>query len=400
MTIDRTTHQTTTSERVNALVEQYMELARCGTAPSIAEFVQLHPEHAAELHDLLETVLVVNQLGPQNQQNNSSDDFPEIADYQLLRIAGRGGMGVVYEAIQESLDRRVALKILPASVLHNRLARERFQLEARTAAKLHHTNIVPVYEVGEYNGHCFYSMQFIEGDTLDMVVKKLREIRQLTRRDQRTRHDLLTSDLQESQRAGRVHSIALSLDALDLTVENTSPEMYASETPQAMIDTRPLVADPSTSLASGSDTRPFFLNVARIGSQAAAAMHYVHMHGIVHRDIKPSNLMLDVSGHVWITDFGLAKLSDVDDLTRTGDVVGTLRYMSPERFSGKCDGRSDIYSLGVTLYEIIALQAPFLSSDRVELIEQVKQGSCAQVADPQSTRTLRPADDHFEIDGA
>ena len=271
MTIDPTTRRTQYEQLRQRAGGSVSEVGRGGTAPSIAEYAKLHSEHAAELMAVLETVLVVNQLGPQNQENNSSDDFPEIADYQLLRIAGRGGMGIVYEAIQISLDRRVALKVLPDSLLQNRLARERFQLEAHTAAKLHHTNIVPVYEVGEHNGHCFYSMQFIEGDTLDTVVKKLRQIRQLTRRDQRTRHDLLRSDLQKSQTADRAHSIALSLDASDLTVENSSPETNASETPQAMIDTRPLVADPSTSLASGSDTRPFSLNVARIGSQAAVA---------------------------------------------------------------------------------------------------------------------------------
>lgn len=359
------------SECVNALVEEYMDLQRQGTVLSINEFVSQHPEHAAELHQLLETVLVVNQLGPQ-PESRATGDFPEIADYQLLRIAGRGGMGVVYEAIQISLERRVAVKILPNSLLHKGHARERFQLEARTAAKLHHTNIVPVFEVGEHNGHCFYAMQFIEGETLDTVVDRLREIRRITAEDKElglaspARRQLAATTVQ-------AQSIALSLDATELRAQRAGRETGGS--PQAIVDTKLSHTDQTSTASYRSDARPFFLNVAQLGRQAASALHYAHEHGIVHRDVKPSNLILDLSGHLWISDFGLAKLTDVDDLTQAGDVVGTLRYMSPERFYGKCDGRSDIYSLGVTLYELIALRPPFQASDRAELVEQIKEGN-------------------------
>lgn len=362
--------QSSHSELINELIEDYLEQAGAGTAPSLTEYVKLHPQYADELMAVLETVQVVNQLAPQVQTQSTTEDFPEIEDYHLLRVAGRGGMGVVYEAIQVSLDRRVALKVLPNSVLQNHLARERFQLEARTAAKLHHSNIVPVYEVGEHGGHCFYAMQFIEGDPLDAVVRKLRGIPLLTRPDNQLAPAAHGNDTSNDQ---RIESIALLLNSTGFTAPRDSTEPRLSEKPQALLDTNPIAADASSSIVSQGDKRPFFVNVAQIGCQAAEALHYAHEHGIVHRDIKPSNLILDTCGHLWITDFGLAKLNDTSGLTRVGDVVGTLRYIAPERFSGKCDGRSDIYSLGVTLFELIALQAPFESVDRLELIEQIKQ---------------------------
>src|SRR5262249_58238509 len=112
-------------------------------------------------------------------------------------------------------------------------------------------------------------------------------------------------------------------------------------------------------------------SVAQIGRQAAQGLAYAHARGIVHRDIKPSNLLLDHAGVVWIADFGLAKAGD-DGLTATGDVLGTLRYMAPERFRGEGDARADIYALGLTLYELLALRPAFDSADRLKLIEQVK----------------------------
>src|SRR5262249_10556634 len=116
----------------------------------------------------------------------------------------------------------------------------------------------------------------------------------------------------------------------------------------------------------------FFRSVARIGVQVAEALAYAHSQGILHRDIKPSNLLLDTQGTVWITDFGLAKTeTDGENLTHTGDVVGTLRYLAPERFSGKSDVRADVYSLGLTLYELLTLRPAFDQGDRNKLVKQV-----------------------------
>ena len=111
--------------------------------------------------------------------------------------------------------------------------------------------------------------------------------------------------------------------------------------------------------------------MAQIGRQAAQGLAYAHARGIIHRDVKPSNLLLDSSGVVWIADFGLAKADD-DGLTATGDILGTIRYMSPERFRGEGDARSDVYALGLTLYELLTLRPGFESSDRLQMIEQIK----------------------------
>src|SRR5262249_39756338 len=119
--------------------------------------------------------------------------------------------------------------------------------------------------------------------------------------------------------------------------------------------------------------RRFALGVARIGVQVAEALAYAHGQSILHRDIKPSNLLLDRDGNVWVTDFGLAKAVGAEDLTHTGDVVGTLRYMAPERFQGEGDARADIYALGLTLYELLALRPAYAEPDRTKLIHQVTQ---------------------------
>ena len=113
--------------------------------------------------------------------------------------------------------------------------------------------------------------------------------------------------------------------------------------------------------------------MARIGLQAAEGLAYAHEQGILHRDIKPSNLLLDAHGIVWITDFGLAKATTDDDLTHTGDIIGTIRYMAPERFHGHCDARSDVYALGLTLYELLAKRPAFDEADRGKLIKQVTE---------------------------
>src|SRR5262249_38754605 len=115
----------------------------------------------------------------------------------------------------------------------------------------------------------------------------------------------------------------------------------------------------SSELSPSDPDPPVYASVARIGTQVAEALEYATRQGILHRDVKPSNLLLDNRGNVWVADFGLAKTSDAEDLTHTGDILGTIRYMAPERFQGRCDARSDVYSLGLTLYELVALRPAF-----------------------------------------
>ena len=138
------------------------------------------------------------------------------------------------------------------------------------------------------------------------------------------------------------------------------------------------------SLARPDPDRTFFRSVARIGLQIAEALEYANRQGVLHRDIKPSNLLLDPKGNVWVADFGLAKAADAEDITHSGDIVGTVRYMAPERFAGKCDARSDVYALGLTLYELLALRPAFEATDRHELMRRVMSDV------PQSLRGLVP----------
>src|SRR5262249_15100851 len=131
---------------------------------------------------------------------------------------------------------------------------------------------------------------------------------------------------------------------------------------------------PGQSQLSGveSNRRGYYRSVAQIGLQTASALAYAHARGIIHRDIKPGNLILDTTGNVWVTDFGLAKTGD-GAMTHTGDIIGTLRYMSPERFRGQCDVRADVYALGMTLYELLTLKAAYASGDRLKLIDMIRQ---------------------------
>ena len=142
----------------------------------------------------------------------------------------------------------------------------------------------------------------------------------------------------------------------------------------------------------------YYRAVARLGVQVAEALAHAHGQGVLHRDIKPSNLLLDVDGHVWITDFGLAKLEGSDGPTQTGDIVGTLRYMAPERFEGLSDRRSDLYGLGMTLYELLTLRPAFEAATRVKLIEQVIHDPPTAAAEARPANSARPGDDRAEGD--
>jgi WD40 repeat protein/tetratricopeptide (TPR) repeat protein len=304
-----------------------------------------------------------------------------------VREIGRGGMGVVYEALQQSLGRHVALKVLPSHVLAGSSQLERFRLEARAAGRLHHTNIVPVFGVGESEGLHYYAMQFIQGQGLDVVVSALRGLRDdtgpvvaavkndasVTAGDDRPLTAVLTQALLAGrfaapQPAPRPEPTAASAEAL------TSPpsQGLAGLAPGGRANGLPTTdAGRSSELSSGQAGAPYYRSVARVGVQVADALAHAHGQGILHRDIKPSNLLLDSKGNVWVTDFGLAKAEGSDGLTQTGDIVGTLRYMAPERFDGWSDPRSDVYSLGATLYELLTLRPPFPEPDRAKLIEQV-----------------------------
>jgi WD40 repeat protein len=302
----------------------------------------------------------------------------------------------------------VALKVLPRQVSSDVKTLARFRREARSAAQLHHTNIVPVFEVGKDGEVSYYAMQFIQGQGLDTIFDELRRFKERAhpsgpaqeperpdpvipsgptvcipsrpRPVSRMAHSLLSGRFVPETPGGSREAEAAgaggeATGALSGRRDPNGTVALSASGPGPAAGSSPLSAavlpggSPLSAVESGR--RPFYRSAAQIGRQVAAGLSYAHARGIVHRDIKPSNLLLDTEGVVWITDFGLAKASD-DRLTQTGDILGTIRYMAPERFRGEGDGRADVYALGLTLYELLTLRPAFDSPDRLHLIERIK----------------------------
>jgi serine/threonine protein kinase/uncharacterized protein HemY len=292
-----------------------------------------------------------------------------LGDFRIIREIGRGGMGVVYEAEQVSLGRRVAVKVLPFAATLDPKQLQRFKNEAQAAAHLRHPNIVPVYYFGCERGVHFYAMQYIEGRNLAALIREMR----------------LLSGLrvaEEEDSAGSVLAWPDEMVSGDWAPSRSSPADGPATGPYSPVSAGLDSAAPETSsraaaaLSTERSTKnpSYFRTVASLGVQAADALEFAHELGVVHRDIKPANLLVDAHGQLWITDLGLAYCQGNPGLTMTGDVVGTLRYMSPEQTlakRGQVDHRTDIYSLGVTLYELLTLEAAFAGHDRQELLQQI-----------------------------
>ncbi len=375
---------------VEILAEEFVERRRRGETPTLAEYVQRHPELADEIRAVFPALLLMDKADPCSSElsraryasvSHAHPGIPtQLGDFRILREVGRGGMGIVYEAEQLSLGRRVALKVLPWRSQANQGDLGRFEREAKAAARLHHTNIVPVYGVGTDQGIHYYAMQFIQGQALNEVLaelKKLRRERAVT---------LAPEERSEHAHVSAAEVVARSLlrgqEAAGTQVQRGHGGFCRASPAQAFRcdSKRPRPARPhlGSGTLPGQDQsasryaqRAYWRSLARVGVQAAGALAYAHTEGVLHRDVKPSNLLLDARGHVWVADFGLAKTVESDDLTATGDIVGTVRYMAPERFQGRADARSDVYSLGLTLYELAALTPAFSETDRHQLIQKV-----------------------------
>ncbi len=360
---------------VEELAEVFLERYRRGERPPLSDFIARAPEHGDEIRELFPALILMEQAGPGALAFESAAvcQLERLGDYRLIREVGRGGMGIVYEAEQEALGRHVALKILPVSAMTGARSLVRFRREARSAARLHHTNIVPVFDIGEREGIHYYAMQFIQGRGLDEVIAELRRLRQLpdsplTPRTSET-SPCRASCLAEGLQSGRFQGEELVAEGTMPTTPTAAPVSSRVEPGvKVSANSRPSSADSSD--FSNKSEYEFYRSVARVGLQVAEALAYAHVQRVLHRDIKPSNLLLDAAGCAWVTDFGLAK-EEGDELTRTGDVVGTLRYMAPERLNGTSEARSDIYGLGVTLYELLTLQPTFPQSDRASLINHI-----------------------------
>ena len=310
------------SDELEQAVELFVARLRAGEQPNLSGYIEQFPGLSTELAKVLPSIMLLEKHAAACVPDHGGipPSVREIGDFTIVREVGRGGMGIVYEAMQQSLARHVALKVLVQPALLNPKHLERFRFEARAAARLQHAHIVPVFGVGEFNGLHYYAMQFIHGRSLHEVVCALR----------------------------------------DFDREGKSGEPSSAES-------NILTELPGWRRSS----RDYYRHVARIGLQAAEAISYAHREGILHRDIKPSNLLLDAEGNIWVTDFGLAKLEGTDGLTETGDFLGTLRYMAPERLEGVLDRRSDIYGLGATLYELLTLHTFQESNSRGQLVDQI-----------------------------
>ncbi|HKI37161.1 MAG TPA: protein kinase [Gemmataceae bacterium] len=352
---------------VDRLAEEFAERLRRGERPSLAEYLGKYPQHADEIRELFPTLAAREQPGTgagdlttpyERGPEPARPTRPErLGDYRILREVGRGGMGVVYEAVQESLGRHVALKVLPGHALLNPTYLERFRREAKAAAKLHHTNIVPVFGVGECDGAHFYAMQFIQGEGLDKVLHDLKHLRgRMAAGSPATAGTEFGRSLVQGLVSGQFAP---------------APDAAADQAPRSGTDTgREARAGSTATLSAGASVGEYYRSAARLALQVADALAYAHRVGILHRDVKPSNLLLDVAGTVWVTDFGLAKMEGGDELTQTGDIIGTIRYMAPERFDGQSLPQSDVYSLGLTLYELLALRPAFDDTNRARLIDK------------------------------
>ncbi len=367
--------------QVEDLAEEFLERRRRGERPTLEEYAARYPRVADEIREFFPVLGLVEDFKPGAGDITGSLTGAAVAgigtlvdrlgEFHLLREVGRGGMGVVYEAIQESLGRRVALKVLRMHRLLDPMTLVRFHREAKAAARLHHNNIVPVFGVGEYEGVHFYVMQFIRGLPLDAVLKEVRRLngkgveRAGSAASTRASGPFTEADLVQSLVTGR-----FARAVLDETGSAPGSDRAASAGGDS--SSSPFPNQPGLSSATDPATQ-YARSVARLGLQVADALDYAHQHRILHRDIKPSNLLLDAHGTVWVTDFGLAKIASDSDLTRTGDIVGTVRYMAPERFEGHCDVRADIYALGLTLYELLARRPAFEAEGRAALIRQVTQ---------------------------
>jgi serine/threonine protein kinase/Flp pilus assembly protein TadD len=355
------------------IADEFTQRLNGGEQPQVEDYALRYPQLATLLRQVLPALLLIRLPA-----GSASGLRPALAvdatlalplgDFQVVRQIGRGGMGVVYEAEQLSLGRRVALKVLPFAAALDAKQLQRFKNEAQAAAGLHHTHIVPVYAVGCERGVHYYAMQYIDGQTLAALIQQLRHLAGRPAGD-------------APQAAGAAAELAS-----EMASGRWAPRQPGSTAGQP---TGPYPAPAEAAGAPGPETVPqaaaastqrwatdpaYFRTAAQLGIQAAEALEHAHQLRVIHRDVKPANLLVDGRGHLWVTDFGLAHCQSQAGLTLTGDLVGTLRYMSPEQALAKrvpLDHRTDVYSLGATLYELLTLRPAFAGKDRQELLRQI-----------------------------
>lgn len=334
---------------LEALGQEFLDRQRQGEQVAVSDYADSHPHLADEIREFFPTMIAMERFKSCSATSSSGnvslqlEPFTQLGDYRILAEIGRGGMGVVYEAEQQSLQRRVAVKVFPRKTLRDSRQLNRFHREARTAARLHHTNIVPVFGVGEQDGLHYFVMQRIDGTSLESLSRG---------------RDLSGSGHVESQVAEH------RADG-----ESTRGGHSADVTPRR--------------------DRAYWNHIAGIGMQVAEALRYAHAQGVLHCDIKPSNLVLDPKGTVWVTDFGLATILEAEQQGESNEIAGTLRFMAPEHIGGEQDARSDQYSLGLTLYELLTERPAFENGSRSTLASKILAGD---LTPPREVRPDIPRD--------
>lgn len=352
-------------EPFEILATQFSEELRQGLRPSIELYARRYPPHAERIREIFPVLAMLEQARSEKEsaafRYNMPDTFPftSIGGCDLLCELGRGGMGIVFQARDEQSGHIVAVKVLPWRVSIAPEWKQRFENEAKIAARLRHRNIVPVFRSGIDRGYCFCVMQFVDGVGLDEIIQRLQQSDGVVYQDEILR-------TQQDRPSGFVRSGQL----------RQGP------------DEQQMVSGDSDPARRRRLTKDAWNSLARIAVQIAQAVRAAHAEGVVHNDIKPANVLLDGEGRVWVADFGLSQWSpqaghgsllyripsgnpaeDQSDHPRR--LAGTLRYMAPERLLGQSDARSDIYSAGMTLYELTVLRPAFPETNSESLIRAI-----------------------------
>ncbi|MFN0059636.1 MAG: bifunctional serine/threonine-protein kinase/formylglycine-generating enzyme family protein [Planctomycetota bacterium] len=294
-----------------------------------------HPRFAAEIRAALARLAQLGLLGDGVARPAAATPPKQLGKFRLERLIGGGGMGVVYLATEWPVERSVALKIIRPEQLFFPGARERFRREIEAVTRLQHPNIAPVYSFGEEDGIPYFAMEWIPGTSLGSVIESL------AARDPAQLHgsDLLSAVQRAS--TGDEHA----------SVHLEAEHIYRGTWVDAVL---------------------------RVMLKIAEAIAHAHERGVIHRDIKPSNILVTPAGRVLLVDFGLAQPQSSDRITQSGALLGSLPYMAPEQLRGEhaaIGERSDVYSLGATLYELLALRLPFAAGDAEQLKTAIVAGA-------------------------
>ncbi len=319
-------------EELRRVLQEFFDRRARGESPSPREYLDRHPHLRKELGEHFETVEALDRLVKGTGAVPGGETV--LGDFRIVREIGHGAYGRVFLAEQVTLRRPVALKLLSAPLAQSYRTLERFRHEAEIAARLRHPNLVAVYAEGEAQGYAYYAMEQVEGISLAQVLEKLRALG-----------------------PSRLHS--LDLRALVRGLAPPPEKGRDEEGPAPPAPVRPLA---------------YFGAVAHLVAEIADGLAYAHGRGVIHRDVKPGNVLVDRALVPHLADFGLAKETGLESLSITGDLVGTPYYLSPEIAKAgriEVDHRTDIYSLGVTLYELLTLRVPFSGTSSHEVLRRI-----------------------------